>query len=322
MDRYLEPRPPGAPPIVALGTMNFGKRTPEDEARRIMARASERDVRLFDTANVYGDGASERIVGRAVRELGLPAAIATKVGMLRVGGRREGLAPDRMLRALDESLERLGVDAIDLWYLHAPDDAVPLDETIDAVGHALSAGQIRAWGMSNYASWEVLEARVVASRLRVAPPRVSQLLYNLLVRQLDIEWFEFARRHGVHTTVFNALAGGLLAGRHRKGAAPAKGSRFDGNKLYLDRYWSDRNFALVEAYGAIATRAGMPLEDLAHAWLASTPGVDSILVGPGSLAHLDAALDACARPLSAEVRAEIDRLHLSAIGTDARYARH
>ncbi|MBI2395407.1 MAG: aldo/keto reductase [Deltaproteobacteria bacterium] len=324
MSRYLEPRAPGAPPIVALGTMNFGKRTPEDEARRVMARASERDVRLFDTANVYGDGASERIVGRAVRELGLPVSIATKVGMMRLADSagREGLAPERMLRALDESLSRLGVAAIDLWYLHAPDDAVPIDETIDAVGRALAAGKIRAWGMSNYASWEVLEARVVASRLGVAPPRVSQLLYNLLVRQLDVEWFEFARRHGVHTTVFNALAGGLLAGRHRRGEKPAKGSRFDGNKLYLDRYWSDRNFALVEAYAAIAARAGMPLADLAHAWVASAAGVDSILVGPGSLAHLDAALDACARALSPELRAEIDRLNVSATGTNARYARH
>lgn len=321
MERYLEPRVDG--PAVALGTMNFGKRTTEDEARRIMARAVERDVRWFDTANVYGDGASERIVGRAVRELGLQGTvgIATKVGLLRVGGKPEGLAPERMLRALDESLERLDVPTIDLWYLHAPDPLVPLDETIDAVAQAIESGKIRAWGMSNYASWEVLEATQLAEKDGVAGPSVAQQIYNLLVRQLDIEWFKFASRFSVHTTVYNALAGGLLSGRHHGDQRPAKGSRFDNNKLYLDRYWSERNFALVAQYAEVAGRAGMSLPDLAHAWIAGTSGVDSILVGPGTVAHLDAALDGCARTLSPETRAEIDRIHVAAQGTDARYAR-
>jgi len=323
MERYLTPRSPGGGPAIALGTMNFGKRTPEDEARRIMARAVERDVLWFDTANVYGDGASERIVGRTVRELGLAGrvGIATKVGLLRLQGKAEGLAPERMLRALDESLERLGVGAIDLWYLHAPDPRVPLDETIDAVARAVASGKVRAWGMSNYASWEVLEAMGNAARHGLAKPKVAQLLYNLLVRQLDVEWFKFARRFGVHTTVYNALAGGLLTGRHRPEDKPPKGSRFDGNKLYLDRYWTERNFALVATYAELARRADTTLGGLAHSWLAGTSGVDSILIGPGSVPHLDSALDACSRALSPETRAEIERIHLAAMGTDARYAR-
>ena len=321
MQRYLEPRK-GATSL-SLGTMNFGKRTPEDEARRMMARAAERDVRWFDTANVYGDGASEQIVGRAVRALGLEGrvGIATKVGLLRLRGRPEGLAPERMARALDESLERLGADHVDLWYLHAPDPRVPLDETIGAMAEAVQSGRVRAWGMSNYASWEVLEATRLAERVGLAPPRVAQLLYNLLVRQLDVEWFKFAARFGVHTTVYNALAGGLLGGRHRADARPAAGSRFDGNKLYLDRYWSERNFALVRAYEALATEAGFTLPTLAHAWLSSVTGIDSILLGPASTQQLDDAVDACARALPPALTTAIDRTHLEAQGTDARYAR-
>lgn len=321
MERYLEPRIDA--PALALGTMNFGKRTPEDEARRIMARAAEQAVSWFDTANVYGDGTSEKIVGRAVRELGLAGrvGIATKVGLLRIHNKPEGLSPQRILRALDESLERLGVAAIDLWYLHAPDPLVPLDETIGAVAEAVNSGKVKAWGMSNFASWEMLEATQLADKLGIGAPSVAQQLYNLLVRQLDIEWFKFSSRFSVHTTVYNALAGGLLSGRHDGGQRPEKGSRFDKNKLYVDRYWTERNFALVRSYGEVAARAGMTLPDLAHAWLAGTPGVDSILLGPGTLAHLDQAIAACGRALSPETRAEIDRIHLTALGTDASYAR-
>lgn len=321
LEQYLEPREDA--PALALGTMNFGKRTSEDEARRIMARAVERDVLWFDTANVYGDGASERIVGRAVRELGLvgKVGVATKVGLLRVQGRAEGLSPERMLAALDESLDRLGLPAVDLWYLHAPDPKVPLDETVDAVAQAVAAGKVKAWGMSNHASWEVLEAMQLAEKEGLAAPRVAQLLYNLLIRQLDVEWFKFAARFAVHTTVYNALAGGLLSGRHALDRKPEKGSRFDGNKLYLDRYWSERNFALVSRYDALAKKAGMPLPALAHAFLAATPGVDSILLGPVNLDQFEGAIDGCRAPLSPELRAEIDRIHLDALGTDARYAR-
>jgi aryl-alcohol dehydrogenase-like predicted oxidoreductase len=325
MHPYLERRDVAscAPPALALGTMNFGKRTPEDEARRIMSRAAELDVRWFDTANVYGDGASERIVGRAVRGLGLEGkvGVATKVGLLRLKGRPEGLSPVRMLRALDESLDRLGLPAIDLWYLHAPDPQVPLDESIGAMAEAVQSGRVRAWGMSNFASWEVLEATNLARARDLVAPKVAQQLYNLLVRQLDVEWFKFARRHSIHTTVYNPLAGGLLSGRHREGDRPAKGTRFDGNRLYLDRYWTARSFEVARAYAEQAQGAGLRLPELALAWLGSVAGVDSILLGPGSLEHLEQGVAACRTPLSPDLLREVDRAHLAAQGTDARYAR-
>ena len=208
---------------VCLGTMNFGRRTPDAEALRIMARAVERGVKLFDTANVYTDGASERLVGRARRELGAGAfQIATKAGIgdLR---RPEGLGADVLPAALDASLARLGVPEVDVFYLHAPDPRTPPAETIGAVARLVRAGKARSFAVSNFASWQILELRALAEGEGIAPPSMSQVLYNALVRQIEVEYVPFTRKYPVHTTVYNALAGGLLTGRYAPGARSVRG---------------------------------------------------------------------------------------------------
>jgi aryl-alcohol dehydrogenase-like predicted oxidoreductase len=301
--------------------MNFGKRTPEPEARRIIDRAIERGVTLLDTANAYVDGESERIVGRALQGRRDRALIATKVGVGRIGGPLEGLSRGRILTAIDESLGRLGTDFVDIYYLHVPDHATPLEESMDAIAELLASGKIRAWAVSNYASWQVVEMLHIAERRGMPRPVMSQVLYNVLVRQLDVEYFRFARARAVHSTIYNPLAGGLLSGKHARAPEPPKGSRFDRNALYQRRYWSDRFFDLVEAYAEVARTEGMTLVELAYAWLSGTPGVDSILVGPGTIEHLDAAIDACAKRVSAEGRRKIDAIHKDFQGTDASYAR-
>ncbi|MFN7145782.1 MAG: aldo/keto reductase, partial [Myxococcota bacterium] len=286
---------------LALGCMNFGKRTPRDEALRIVARAVDAGIGLLDTANVYTDGASERIVGEAAR--GRDVAIATKVGLARVGGRAEGLGAATLRAACDASRARLGRDTIDLYYLHAPDESTPCEETLGALAELVAAGRIRHWGVSNFASWQVLELRRLAPTFGLAPPAVAQQLYNALVRQLDIEWFRYAARHPIHTTVYNPLAGGVLAGVHRFDAEAPKGSRFDRNALYRRRYWQRALFDAVEDLRAIARDEGMTLVDLAYAFVLRRPGVDSVLVGPGTVAHLDAALAARERVLSPDALA-------------------
>jgi len=150
---------------------------------------------------------------------------------------------------------------------------------------------------------------------------IAQQMYNLLVRQLDVEWFKFTARHPIHTTVYNPLAGGLLSGKHRRDESTVAGSRFQSNKLYRNRYWSNAFFDATERYAAIAAKAGMSLVDLAYAWLAQRKGVDSILVGPGTVAVVDAAIDACARKLDDETLRAIDDAHFAIAGTDASYAR-
>lgn len=306
---------------LTLGTMNFGKRTPEEIARRIVDRALEQGLTLFDTANFYGDGVSETILGRALADRRERARIATKVGLLRVGGKSEGLSARRIPVALDESLARLKTDFVDLYYLHAPDPGTPFEETLDALAPLLASGKIRAWGVSNFASWQILELMRLADARGMPQPQVSQVLYNLLIRQLDLEYFAFTRAHPIHNTVYNPLAGGLLARKPEVGAAIPKGSRFDTNRMYPARYWSDALMGLTAQYAAVAEEAGVDLVTLSYAWLAQRPGVDSILVGPGSLEHLEAATAALGATLSAETLARIDQVHRAFVGTDVSYAR-
>jgi aryl-alcohol dehydrogenase-like predicted oxidoreductase len=282
--------------------MNFGKRTPAAEARRIVHAAIERGVTVFDSANAYGDGESERILGQALR------------------GRRDGVCIASKV-AIDESLARLGTDAIDLYYLHVPDHATPIEESLGAMQQIIASGKARSFGVSNYASWQLVEIVHHCARANMAPPVAAQQLYNLLLRQLDLEYFRFAARYRLHTTVYNPLAGGLLTGRYRAGDAILAGSRFDNNRLYQGRYWSPRLLELAGEYAALARELGIAPVELAYAWLAGAPGVDSILLGPATVAQLEQALDAVTLTVTAESRRRIDAIHTAYLGSETSYAR-
>jgi aryl-alcohol dehydrogenase-like predicted oxidoreductase len=314
-------RTPGQPPALALGTMNFGKRTPADESERIVRRALERGIRVFDTANAYNDGASERILGRALGKDRDAAVVATKVGVRRVGGKNEGLSPETIERALAESLDRLATAAVDVYYLHVPDHTTPIERTLDAMKALVDSGRVRAWGVSNYAAWQILEMNRLADERSLPRPVASQVIYNVLLRQLDVEYFAFTRRYPIHTTIYNPLAGGLLSGKHRLEEAPQKGSRFDDNALYQRRYWTRAMFERVEQVRAVADVEGLTVVQLAYAWTASRPDVDSILIGPASVAQLDEALDAVGRALSAGAFSRLDELWRTWNGTDTSYVR-
>jgi aryl-alcohol dehydrogenase-like predicted oxidoreductase len=301
--------------------MNFGKRTPRDESERIVRRAIERGVAFFDVANVYNDGESERILGRAIGKDRDKCIVATKVGFARVQGKPEGLSRASVLRAIDGSLSRLGMESVDLYYLHLPDYATPIEETLDAIEEILAARKAIHWGVSNYASWQILEMMTIADRRNMPRPVMSQQMYNVLIRQLEIEYFKFTRKHPIVTTVYNPLAGGLLTGKHTRTPESQEGSRFENNRLYQGRYWNDAMFDRLADLAAVAHEEKMTTTELAYAWLADRPGVDAILVGPGTVAHLDAAIDACAKTISDDGKDRIDRLYRAWQGTDATYAR-
>lgn len=306
--------------------MNFGRRTDEAESKRIMARALELGVRHFDTANAYNDGTSERIVGQALKGKRDEVVIATKCGFGRVDGRPEGLSRARLAAAIDESLQRLGTDFVDVYYLHVPDHDTPIDETLEAVADLFEKKKIRSWGVSNYAAWQILEMMHLTQEEKLKQrglprPVIAQQLYNILLRQLDVEYFPFARRYKLHTTVYNPLAGGLLSGRHSRDGSTQKGSRFDRNRLYQGRYFTDAMFDRVDALADVAKAEGMSVLELSYAWLAGAAGVDSILLGPASVAQLDEGVTACRRGLSPEVRGVVDALYRTWMGTDTKYVR-
>jgi aryl-alcohol dehydrogenase-like predicted oxidoreductase len=301
--------------------MNFGKRTSEPESRAIIARALELGVVHIDTANAYTDGSSERIVGEALAGTRDRVVLATKCGFGRVSGKPEGLRPERLREAIDESLGRLRTDWVDIYYLHVPDHATPIEATLDGIADLFERKKIRAWGISNYAAWQTLEMLHLADARKMPRPRIAQQLYNVLIRQLEVEWFSFAARYGLHTTVYNPLAGGLLSGKHARDGSTQKGSRFDKNRMYQGRYFTEAMFDRVEAMGALAKAHGMTLVELAYAWLAGAPGVDSILLGPASVAQLEQGVAACGRDLGPDLQSRIDALHRAWAGTDASYVR-
>jgi aryl-alcohol dehydrogenase-like predicted oxidoreductase len=314
-------RQPGQPVILSLGAMNFGKRTPAAESERIVRRALERGIVIFDTANSYNEGASESILGKALGKDRERILLSTKAGLGTVPGKREGLLPAAIRAALEASLERLGVPSVDVYYLHVPDRATPIEASVGTMKELVDSGRVKSWGICNYASWEILEMNAIAAGIGLAKPVITQLLYNPVHRQLDVEYFAFARRHPIHTSAYNALAGGLLARDHALDAAPAPGSRFDHNAMYQRRYWTRTMFDRAAQVRAVAAKHGVDPVDFCYAWLAAQPGVDSILVGPATVAHLDQAIDAVSLSLPREALAAMDALAREWTGSDTNYAR-
>ena len=310
----------GDVPALQLGTMNFGGRTPEAVAHTIVRRAIELGVSVFDTANAYQNGESERILGRALGSDRPRVKIATKVGFRRVAGKPEGLSRGVVIRALEDSLQRLGTDYVDIYYLHVPDHQTPIAETLEALGTLLGRGLIKHWAISNYSSWQILEMMQIASTYGLPRPLLAQQLYNLLIRQLDLEYTRFAKQYELRTCVYNPLAGGLLAGTHQRESTP-KGSRFDNNPFYRRRYWHPISFDHVDALRTIAKAADKSLVELAYAWLAQRAVVDAVIVGPSSLEHLDAAHVGLRHRLAPETLAAIDEVSVRFAGTDSSYAR-
>lgn len=299
----------------ALGTMNFGRRTPAREATRIVHAALERGVLVFDTANAYESGESERVLGEALRARPEPSIVVTKLGARRAEGQPEGLAPSVLRRAALESRSRLARDALDVLLLHQPDPRTPLRETLGELSALMREGVVRAWGVSNFASWQILDAMHLAEGLELPRPRVAQQLYNLLVRELEVEYLPFARAFGIHTAVYNPLAGGLLR-------AELGSSRFRKNRLYVERYFTDRLRAEAAAYDAIARDAGLDLATLALRFLGANRDIDSVVLGPATLDQLEASLGAIeASPLDPAVVAACAAQHARYLGTTAHYAR-
>ena len=309
-----------ATPTLQLGAMNFGGRTVEAEAIGIVRRALELGIDFIDTANAYNQGESERIVGRALGADRPKVRIATKVGFGSTRGKPEGLSAAVVVRSLEESLQRLGTDYVDVYYLHVPDPKTPIEETLEALGTVLERGLARSWAVSNYASWQILEMLQLAPKFGLPAPVLSQQIYNLLIRQLDVEYARFAAKYSLATCIYNPLAAGLLTGKHTRGEIP-KGSRFDKNPFYQKRYLYDVTFEHVKALGELAQEHGLSLVDLSYAWLNHRDVVSAVIVGPGSIAHLEAAHAGLQKRLEPEVLSRIDALSIAFRGTDVNYAR-
>jgi len=277
--------------------MTFGAQTDEATARRIMDCCLDAGINFFDTANVYNRGAAETILGKWLKGRRDKVILATKVrGKMGDAPDDEGLSRPAMRKALDASLARLGMDYVDLYYLHLPDYATPIEESLETMEELVRAGKVRFPAISNYAAWQVAEILWICEKRGYHPYYISQPIYNMIARGIEDEFLPFCQRFGVAVVPYNPLAGGLLTGKHSQQSGPTAGTRFDGNKMYQDRYWLDDDFAAVEELRSIARDAGKTLVELALQWLLTQPVVDSIILGASRLEQLQENLKAAEGP--------------------------
>jgi aryl-alcohol dehydrogenase-like predicted oxidoreductase len=195
----------------------------------------------------------------------------------------------------------LQTDFVDLYYLHQPDYAVPIEETLAAMEELVKQGKIRYPGTSNYSSWQVCEMQWIAQKNGYTPACVSQPMYNLLARGIEQEYLPMAKKYDVTVIAYNPLAGGLLTGKHIQATIPP-GTRFDNNSMYQDRYWHPRNFTAVEKLKAASESAGRSLIDVSLNWLLYHTQTDCVLLGATRMTQLEQNLAACeGGPLPPEV---------------------
>jgi len=307
---------------VSFGTMTFGSQTDENAAHRMIDLCFEYGINFFDTANIYNKGMSETILGKLLKGRRDKVVLATKVrGKMGEGPDDSGLSRSAIHKAIDASLRRLQTDYVDVYYLHQPDYDVPIEETLAAMDELVRAGKVRCPAVSNYAAWQVAEIHCISQKNGYKPPFISQPMYNLLARAIEEEYLPFCRRFGVAVVPYNPLAGGLLTGKQTR-EKPIPGTRFDGNKMYLDRYWHNDYFDAVEDLKKIAADSHLTLIELALRWLLSQEQVDSIILGASRLDHLEQNLKACEGPrLTGDVLERCDAVWKRLRGVTPKYNR-
>src|SRR5690349_15588515 len=210
---------------LCLGTMLMGTKTPVREAHAMLDAFIEAGHNFIDTADVYGDGVAEEILRPWLARHRDQVVVATKVRFRGSDPGGEGLAPDRVRRACDASLRRMGIDVIDLYEVHAPDPDVPLEDTMEALDGLVRAGKVRALGASNYPAWLLAWAVRTQDCHGWAPFDVLQAQYSLVERSVEMELLPFCRSAGIPLTPWGPLGGGFLTGRHGRGIVPPAGSR-------------------------------------------------------------------------------------------------
>src|SRR5215472_11206465 len=288
---------------ICLGTMTFGQQCDERTSFAILDRAAEGGVSFLDCADVYPvppsvetAGRSEEILGRWLRGKRDRFVVATKCRM-RVGDgpNDEGLSRRHILKAAEDSLRRLGTDAIDLYQTHSPDPETPDEETLRALDDLVRQGKVRYLGCSNYPAWQIALDLGLSARHNLARFDCVQPRYNLLHRQIEEELLPLCRHQGLGVIAYNPLGGGFLSGKYRNLEELPAGTRFTLGKtgeLYRERYWHQAQLRAVEELRKHFEPRGKSLVTVAVAWVLAQPGITSAIIGASRPEQLDESLAA------------------------------
>ncbi|HEX3782564.1 MAG TPA: aldo/keto reductase [Pseudonocardiaceae bacterium] len=285
---------------IGLGTFTWGGSTKPDDAGPLLRAYLDAGGTLVDTADIYAGGAAETILGGLLDKV-VPRAdivLATKaVGVLDGGRPRSDASRQHLMRALDDSLRRLGTDYVDVWQLHAWDSTVPLEETLSAVDDAISSGRVRHAGICNYAGWQTVKA-ATAQQAKGHPLVTTQVEYSLLERGIEREVLPAAADQGLGVLAWAALGRGVLTGKYREGVS----ERRLNNPMFMaynGRFLDERSSAIVETVWGVAEELGVTPLAVALSWVRDRPGVTAALIGARNVDQL-----------SQSLAAEVDKLTL------------
>jgi aryl-alcohol dehydrogenase-like predicted oxidoreductase len=270
----------------------FGQGESDEQAFELMDAAWELGMTTFDTADAYGGGRSEEAIGKWMKSRGRRPEIATKTFNPMDVGEDHGLARKRITRQLESSLDRLGVDYVDVYFAHEFDPDTPLEETVDTFERLKETGIIRTWGVSNFNGEQLRDL------CELGRPSVVQNSYSLLERGDEQDVIELCAQLHIAYTPFGPLAGGLLTGKYRNGEAPPEGSRLATRPEPYEHLLGDETFAALDEFAAAATGRGVSPAALAIAWLLAQPPVTAMVIGPRRLEHFEPALAALDLQLS------------------------
>jgi aryl-alcohol dehydrogenase-like predicted oxidoreductase len=295
---------------LGLGTMLMGDKTSRHDAHRMLDRFLEAGGTFIDTADVYGDGGSETTLAPWLAKHREEVVLATKVGFAVSDPGGTGLAPDRIVKACDASLRRLGTDVIDLYQVHVPDPDVPLEATLEALDGLVRAGKVRALGASNFPAWLLAWAVALQDREHWTPFVSLQPQYSLVERSIEIEILPFCRAAGLGVLPWGPLGAGFLTGKYRRGSGPPAGSRIGDADSSLEEAYerraTERHFRVVDVAREIADQRGATIPQVALAWLLGTDGVTAPIVGPRTIDQLDDVLGAVDLRLDEDERARLE----------------
>jgi aryl-alcohol dehydrogenase-like predicted oxidoreductase len=300
---------------LALGTMTFGVETGEPGAHEQLDMFLEAGGTLVDTADVYGGGESERIIGRWLADrpadLTERVVLATKARFPTTDDPNgAGLSARHLTRALDASLGRLGVERIDLYQAHAYDPLTPLEETLRAMDGFVRAGKIAYWGLSNVTGWQLTKLVHLAAALGVPAPVTLQPQYSLLVREIEWEILPAALDAGLGLLPWSPLGGGYLSGKYTRDRRPGAGTRLGDDPGRGMEAWerrgTERTWAVIDAVQEVAERRDVSMAEVALAWVTDRPGVTATILGARTVEQLGANLGAADLHLSAAENAALD----------------
>ena len=293
---------------LCLGTMTFGGPADEKESAKMFNQSRDAGINFFDCANVYEKGRSEEILGKLIADCREEVVITSKVYFPTgedVNAR--GATRKHMKAAVEASLNRLGTDYIDIYFIHRFDDLTPLEETLRTLDDLIQAGKLLYLGASNFAAWQVAKALGISARHSWNRFECIQPMYNLVKRQAEVEILPMAHSENLSVISYSPLGGGLLTGKYSKSKKPSEGRLLE-NKMYEERYGDPQLHSVAEAFADFAYKQGVSPVSLAVAWVGAHKAITAPIIGGRNAQQLESSLQSLEIEMTDELRAEISAL--------------